>query len=103
MDKDTSLIPPELSLWSSLETKCLLALWSDATVQSKLDNAYRNNDIDEERLSRMREKGNERKGNERKGVFPFPLPIPTQNQIQYLKMYIKAKDCNSRSGNRMPI
>ena len=56
----------------------------------------------------MREKGNERKGserkgNERKGVFQFPLPIPTQNQIQYLKMYIKAKDCNSRSGNRMPI
>ncbi|KAG7501141.1 hypothetical protein JOB18_040782 [Solea senegalensis] len=73
--------------WSSDETRCLLALWSDKSVQVKLDMSYRNRAIYEEIAKSMADIGYKRTW------------LQCQRKIKHLKLaYRKAKDSNKGSG-----
>lgn len=73
--------------FSNAETKSLLAIWADASIQRKLEESYRNRAVYEEIAQRLRAEGYDRSW------------LQCQRKIKNLKTaYRKAKDHNSKSG-----
>nr|XP_055025238.1 uncharacterized protein LOC129415094 [Misgurnus anguillicaudatus] len=78
----------EVRAWSAAETRKLITLWSDASIQAKLESSYRNKPIYERIAEDMRKEGYDRNW------------LQCQRKMKHLKTsYKKAKDANNRSGN----
>ncbi|XP_075905528.1 uncharacterized protein LOC142903644 isoform X2 [Nelusetta ayraudi] len=76
--------------WGTQETRCLIAIWSEESIQRRLDDSYRNRRIYEEISKQMREKGYSRSW------------LQCQRKIKHLKvLYRKTKDSNRTSGRDM--
>ncbi|XP_059204193.1 myb/SANT-like DNA-binding domain-containing protein 7 isoform X1 [Centropristis striata] len=73
--------------WSMSETRCLVSIWADESVQQKLEDSYRNRPIYEAISTKMQEKGYSRSYQQ------------CQRKIKHLKnCFRKAKDVNNKSG-----
>lgn len=76
-----------ISPWTEDETKCLITLWGDGSVQAKLEGMYRNKSIYESILRSLRERGFRRTW------------VQCQRKIKSLKTkYKEIKDNNNKSG-----
>lgn len=70
-----------------MDSRCLIAIWSEGCTQRKLDESYRNRRIYEEISKRTEEKGHRRSW------------LQCQRKIKHLKLlYRKTKDSNCKSG-----
>lgn len=81
-------VPREWSAgWCADETRCFISIWSEESVQRKLDDAYRNRAIYEEISKRMEENCYSRTWKQ------------CQRKIKHLKtLFRKAKGCKNKSG-----
>ncbi|KAM9321800.1 uncharacterized protein KZ484_021867 isoform 2-T2 [Pholidichthys leucotaenia] len=82
------MVPTHSHGWSHGETKCLLAMWSDQSVQAKLDKSYHNRAIYEEMAKVMGENGYKRSW------------LQCQRKIKQLKLAYRKAKANKRKGRR---
>ncbi len=75
--------------WSKHETRCLISIWAEDSVQRKLDDSYRNRPIYEDISREMEGRGYSRSWQQ------------CQRKIKHLKtLFRKAKDSNNESGRK---
>ncbi len=73
--------------WGAQETRCLISIWAEDSVQQKLDDTYRNRAIYEDISKMMKGNGHSRSWQQ------------CQRKIKHLKhAFRKAKDSNNKSG-----